>query len=108
MTAIINASIIMGVATIVESVGLTILRQGSNYAIPITSAIYALGVVPLINMGLQYKGIGMVNFLWNVFSTLIMFAVGIYMFKEKVNRLQIIGVLVSLLGLGLVYMAPDA
>jgi len=107
MSSIAHATFFVLIATIVEAIGLTILRQGSAYAIPITSAIFALGVVPLLHMSLQYEGIGLTNFLWNVFSTLVMFAIGIYIFKEKTKRLQFIGVLVSLLGVGIILMSPE-
>jgi len=107
MTFIAHATFFVLIATIVESIGLTILRQGSRYAVPMTSAIYALGVVPLLHMSLQYEGIGLINFLWNIFSTLVMIAIGIYMFKEKIHRLQFIGILVSLLGVGMILMSPE-
>ena len=107
MSSIAHATFFVLVATIVEAIGLTILRQGSTYAIPMTSAIFALGVVPLLHMSLQYEGIGLTNFLWNIFSTLVMFAIGVYIFKEKTKRLQFIGVLVSLLGVGIILMSPE-
>ena len=107
MSSITNATLVVLIATIIESIGLTILRQGSTYAIPMTSAIYALGVVPLLHMSLRYEGIGLTNFLWNVISTLVMFAIGIYMFKEKIHHLQLIGIFVSLLGVGMILMSPE-
>ena len=107
MKDIIKATFFVLIATIIESIGLTILRQGSTYAIPMTSAMYALGVVPLLHISLQYEGIGSTNFLWNVFSTLVMFAIGVYMFKEKIHHLQLIGVAVSLLGVGMILMSPE-
>ena len=107
MSSIANATFFILIATVIEAIGLTILRQGSTYAIPMTSAIFALGVVPLLHMSLQYEGIGLTNFLWNIFSTLVMFAIGIYIFKEKTKKLQFMGVLVSLLGVGLILMSPE-
>jgi len=107
MTPIVNSTFFVLIATIIESIGLTILRQGSTYAIPMTSAIYALGVVPLLHMSLRYEGIGLTNFLWNVISTLVMFAIGIYIFKEKIKKLQFMGVLVCLLGVGMILMSPE-
>lgn len=101
------SSAITFLATLVESAGLTILRTGVPHAVPITSAIYALGVVPLLAYSLNYEGIGMTNFLWNVFSTLAMFFIGIYYFKERVHYLQGIGVAIALLGVGLILMAPE-
>jgi multidrug transporter EmrE-like cation transporter len=107
MTSIAHATFFVLIATVIEAIGLTILRQGSTYAIPMTSAIFALGVVPLLHMSLQYEGIGLTNFLWNIFSTLVMFAIGVYIFKEKTKKLQFMGVLVSLLGVGMILMSPE-
>lgn len=50
----------------------------------------------------------MLNFLWNIFSTITMFVIGIYVFGETVHYLQLIGVLVSLLGIGLILVAPES
>ena len=100
----------MGLAvlvSIVEAIGLIFLRMKQWYSIPIASGIYAAGVVPLLFLLLKYEGIGMSNFFWNVFSTIVMFLIGIYMFHEKLHNLQIIGVLLSLLGLFLILIAPD-
>lgn len=108
MTPIVIATILGFVVSVVEAVGLTVLRKGGPWAIPIASLTYAFLVVPLLSYGLKYEGIGMTNFLWNVFSTILMFAIGIYVFREKVHHLQLIGVLVSLLGIGLILIAPDS
>ena len=107
MISIAHAVFFIAITTIIESIGLTILKQGSAYAIPIASVMYALCVVPLIHITLQYEGVGITNFLWNIFSTLIMFGIGIYVFKEKVHSLQLIGILVCLLGVGLILMSPE-
>lgn len=108
MTPIVMGTLLGFVISVVEAVGLTVLRRGGAWAIPMASLTYAFFVVPLLSYGLKYEGIGMTNFLWNVFSTLMMFAIGIYVFREKVHHQQLIGVLVSLLGIGLILMAPDS
>ena len=64
--------------------------------------MYGILVIPVLNEALQFEGIGMVNFIWNIFSTLIMFMVGIYMFDEKIENKQLIGVCLSLAGLFLI------
>jgi multidrug transporter EmrE-like cation transporter len=107
MTPILTSALITLFATLFESVGLTILRAGGPYALPIASAIYAVAVVPLLSYSLRYEGIGMSNFLWNIFSTLIMFGIGIYIFREKIQYLQLIGVCIAFLGIGLVLLAPE-
>ena len=107
MTPIILAAIWMTLLSSVEAVALTLLRMGGTQKVIIAALIYGLGVVPLLVKTLEYEGIGMVNFLWNIFSTILMFIIGIYIFKEKINYLQIIGILVSFLGIGIVLLSPE-
>jgi len=99
-------SLALGVS-LIEAVGLLILRMKEWYSVPVASGIYAFGVIPLLYTLLKYEGIGMSNFFWNVFSTILMFIIGIYVFNEKLYNLQIIGVILSLLGLFLILIAPD-
>ena len=95
----------VSLATIVESSALSLLRMGSPLQTAGASLIFAVGVVPLLSMAVKYEGIGMVNFFWNILSTIIMFAIGAIFFKEKIAHLQLIGIILSLLGLGLVISA---
>ena len=106
MSKLIPMSITLAVS-LVEAVGLTVLRMKQWYSIPVSSSMYAFGVVPLLFMLLKYEGIGMSNFFWNVFSTILMFIIGVYIFHEKLYNLQIIGVIISLFGLFLILIAPD-
>ena len=70
----------------------------------LASLIYGLLVPILLYKSLEYEGIGMVNFAWNIFSTLGGFALGYYLFNENINQLQKIGVGVGLLGIGLLIL----
>jgi multidrug transporter EmrE-like cation transporter len=92
---------------IVEIFTLTLLRVGGLRNIISASFLFALGVVPLLTHALKYEGIGIVNFMWNVMTTISMFAIGIYMFKEKVQNLQLVGAGISLVGLALILLAPE-
>jgi multidrug transporter EmrE-like cation transporter len=96
-----------GLLTLIESVTLTLLRIGGTWQTVAASAIYALGVVPLLTKTLEYEGIGMVNFVWNLFSTILMFVIGMYSFAEKITGLKTIGVILSLAGLGLIIMSDE-
>jgi multidrug transporter EmrE-like cation transporter len=95
----------MVLLTLIESIALTLLRIGGLWQTIAASTIFALGVVPLLTKVLQYDGIGIVNFVWNVFSTLLMFGIGMVFFSEKVSRLKIIGIFLSFMGLGLIMMS---
>jgi multidrug transporter EmrE-like cation transporter len=93
--------------TLAEVPALTLLRMGGIDRIALAGLIFAFAVVPLLSIALQYEGIGIVNFFWNIQSTILMFAVGVFLFKEKVAPLQIVGVILSLLGMGLVVLSKE-
>ena len=107
MSSTIHAMTIVAGVSLVEAIGLTALRLKKYYSIPIASGIYAFFVIPLLYIALKFQGIGMVNFMSNIFSTIMLFLIGIYIFDERINNLQIIGILLSLLGLFLITVAPE-
>lgn len=104
---IITAALWMSVLSSVEAFALTLLRMGGTQKIIAASLVYGLAVVPLLVKTLEYEGIGMVNFLWNIFSTILMFSIGMYVFKEKIHYLQVIGILVSFIGIAMVLLSPE-
>ena len=53
--------------------------------------MYAV-VAYCIFLAYNYKGVGMVNTLWSGMSILLMIAVGIFLFKEKIRLIEGIGV----------------
>jgi glycosyltransferase involved in cell wall biosynthesis len=75
-----------------------------NNFINSSSFICSMEMPTYLSENLIYKDIGMINFFWNIFSTMSGFAIGILLFKEKVNHLQWIGISLSLLGIGLVIL----
>ena len=108
MKDIYLASGIIGLTSVVEAFGLYFIRAGGMLNTFKASLFYGIGVVPLLSMATKYEGIGLTNFMWNVLSTIFGFFIGIYMYKEKVRNLQMIGVGISLLGLALILLDPDA
>ena len=107
MKEIYAASAIVSATAAVEAFGLYFIRAGGMLNMMKGSLFYGLGVVPLLSWAVKYEGIGLVNFIWNILSTLIGFAIGVYIYKEKVSHMKIIGVLVSLLGLAMILLDPD-
>ena len=94
------------IVSIVESFALFFVRQGGLLATIKASLIFALGVVPLLTQALKYEGIGIVNFIWNILSTLAGFGIGVFFFGEKIHGMQQIGIALSFIGLALIQMAP--
>lgn len=99
---------VIGVTSIIEAIGLYNLRSEGITTLVIGMLAYGFGVAPFLRYATNYEGIGMVNFLWNVCSTLLGFTIGIFLYGEKVQGMKLIGVFLSLLGLGLIVMAPDS
>jgi drug/metabolite transporter (DMT)-like permease len=99
---------LIGVASIIEAVALYYIKKNTLVDLPIAMALYGLGIVPLLQYASIFDGIGMINFIFNIVTTLFGFAIGIYWFKEKVNNLQLIGILLSLSGIGLIMISPDS
>jgi multidrug transporter EmrE-like cation transporter len=96
----------ISLASLMEAFSLFFIRQGGVFGPVKASLIYALGVVPLLTQALKYQGIGIVNFIWNILSTVVGFAVGMYFFGEKIHGMEQLGILVCLIGLALIQMAP--
>lgn len=64
--------------------------------------IYGLLVPFLLYRLLSYKGVGIANFIWNVFSTIIGFLIGVLLFQERVENLQWLGVALAMVALGMI------
>ena len=97
----------VGLISIIEAVAMYNIRHEG--AIQLFQAMFLYGIIitPLLRFAALYEGIGIVNFLWNILSTLFGFAIGIYFFKEKITNLQAIGVAISLLGISLIILSPE-
>lgn len=108
MKDIYIASVIVTITAAVEALALYYIRAGGLMNVSIASVLYAAGAVPLLSFATKYEGIGISNFLWNVLSTLIGFGIGIYFYKEKIHNMQIMGVIVSLVGVGMILSDPGA
>jgi multidrug transporter EmrE-like cation transporter len=61
------------------------------------------GLIPwLLLRTIKYQKVGIVNFTFNVLTTLVAFGIGIFFFSESLHITQIYGVIISLFGLWLV------
>jgi hypothetical protein len=105
MKGIYIGSAIISLIAIIEAFGLYFIRGGSVLA---ASLIYGLAVVPLLTWAVKYEGIGLLNFMWNILSTVFGFAIGVYLYGEEVRSVQIMGVIVSLTGMAMILMDPEA
>jgi multidrug transporter EmrE-like cation transporter len=73
-----------------------------------TMLLYGIPVSLLLYKLLDFKtNIGIINFLWNVFSTLSGIFIACYLFKAKVNHLEWMGVALGFLSIGLIIMGGN-
>jgi drug/metabolite transporter (DMT)-like permease len=103
LTAIATVSFI----SVIEAIAMYNIKYQGTIQLLQAMFLYGFVITPLIGFATLYEGIGIVNFLWNIFSTLFGFAIGIYFFKEKITNLQAIGVAISLLGISLIILSPE-
>jgi len=93
--------------TAIEAVALFTMKHNNTWGLPLGCAIFGLGVAPLLNYALKHENVGMVNFIWTVFSVLIMFAIGATLFKEDVHYIHMIGVTMCVVGIALILMSHE-
>jgi multidrug transporter EmrE-like cation transporter len=102
--ALLNAFPWILLSSVIEAGALTLLRIGGKWNIIYAAAIFACAVVPLLSKALEWQGIGIVNFVWNVFSTILMFAIGYFFFDETFTYLKAVGVSCALFGISILLL----
>lgn len=68
----------------------------------LTMLLYGIPVSLLLYKLMNFKSIAIVNFLWNVMSTMSGFFITLYIFKEKINHLEWLGAALGILSIGLI------
>jgi len=93
--------------TFIEAIALFYMKYNKKWGMPIAMALFGLCVVPLLGYAMKYEGVGLVNFLWTISSIVVMFAVGVYLFDEKIHYLHLIGISLCIAGVFLILMSHD-
>lgn len=75
--------------------------NNSKLVIP-SMLLYGFGVALLLYKLMNFRSIAIINFLWNVCSTISGFFITLYIFKEKVNNLEWLGAALGVLSIGLI------
>ena len=68
------------------------------WVLPFTMILYSLEPY-LFNRTLAFEGMGLINALWDSTSTVLIAIVGVFMFGEKISRIQWLGVGVCVVGI---------
>lgn len=94
-----------------ETVAMTALTKYSKlsnkYYLILGMALYGLLIPYMIIISLNYSGIGTVNLLWNIITTVSMIIIGYYIFKEKVNHLHLLSLLLGIASIIILYLADE-
>jgi multidrug transporter EmrE-like cation transporter len=70
-------------------------------------ALYGIVIPYMILYSLHFSGIGTVNFLWNIITTVSMIIIGYYLFNEKINHLHLISLLLGISSIVILYFAEN-
>jgi len=103
----INLLIFVIILVIFESCAMTSITYYSrgNHIIYfiIGCILYGIAVPYLILQAIKYDSVGTMNFLWNIFSTIIMVVVSYYLFNDNINYMKFFGFIIGLFSIILIY-----
>ena len=92
--------------SLVDAVVLTILKAKSagmlsgGWIFPLAFMAYGSQSLIFYN-SLSVESLSIMNIMWDVMSDVIVAAIGIIVFKESLNTIQCIGMLVSIIGIAM-------
>ncbi len=69
--------------------------------------IYGFIIPFMIIKTLNFDGIGTVNLMWNIITTVAMIIIGYYFFNEKINHLHVISLMLGVASIIILYFASD-
>ena len=69
------------------------------------AVIYGLLIPYMLSKSVTLTGIGTVNFIWNIVTTIAMIVVGYFYFGDKMTHLHMISLLLGLASLTVLYLA---
>ena len=96
MSILLYTSLLAGFETI-SMTALTKYHKEKNILYLLLGVIiYGLIIPFLVIFSLNFEGIGTVNFLWNIITTVSMIVIGYYIFGDKVNHLHLISLLLGI------------
>jgi multidrug transporter EmrE-like cation transporter len=104
MKSIVIVILLCSTLTLLDAVALYYLKI-SKYGWYIAATIYSFLILPLLSYIFTLEGFGLVNFFWNTMNVVVMFYIGIYIFKEKIHYIHYIALTVIFVGICLMQMA---
>ena len=106
---LLNLLLFVIVLVTFESIGMSCITYYSKnqniYLLILGCLLYGLVVPYFILKSLQFEDISTVNFIWNIFSTVIMIGIGYILFSEKLNYMKILSFLSGIGSIILLYIS---
>jgi multidrug transporter EmrE-like cation transporter len=103
---VFSVFILVTVIVIVESLAQCCLKKydnGDHFMWFGLGALLYLGVVIILSKALRKEKMAIVNILWGALSAVLLTAFAYVLFNEKLNWVQMVGIVVTLLGIALIY-----
>jgi len=108
MSQLLIYTLVLALSETVAMTALTKYSRSANMYYLITGIVlYGIITPYMIIASLNYSGIGTVNLLWNITTTVSMIFIGYYFFNEKVNHLHLVSLLLGVGSIFILYMADD-
>ncbi len=79
-------------------------KNKSNYLYIFFAIIAYVIICLLLKKCYAFNGIGLINLLWSVTSIIAVIILGKFVFKEEINKSQIIGILFCVVGLYFIFV----
>ena len=94
-----------------ESIAMTALtkyaKSYNTYYLIAGIVLYGIVIPYMIIYSLNFTGIGTVNLLWNILTTVSMIIIGYSLFNEKLNHLHLVSLLLGVGSIVILYFADD-
>ena len=98
-------TILAGSETVAMTALTTYTKTSNSLYMAVGALIYGLVIPFTMAKSVTFAGIGTVNFLWNIITTVSMIVIGYFWFGDKMTHLHIISLLLGLGSLTVLYLA---
>ena len=105
MSILLYTSLLAGFETISMTVLTQYAKDQNILYLFLGVFIYGLIIPYLIIISLKFDGIGTVNFLWNIITTVSMIVIGYYIFGDTVNHLHLISLFLGVSSIIVLFFA---
>jgi len=105
MSILLITAVLAGIETISLTALTTYSKNKDVLYLLLSVFIFAIINPVLLLMALRFEGIGTVNFLWNICTTVSMFMIGHYVFGDTINYLHILSAFLGISAIIVLFIA---